>query len=357
MRRYRLNRRCQIRTIAAALLVLTAVLPSGVMAQGPPDLRSTSDASEIANEHLSHSSGRAVSMEGDELRAWTERVERIAGRVVAWYRRTPPYDRVTWGAMIACAGVGAFVVLERLVRLRRHKIMPPAFTARFMDRLHDGKLECGQALDHCELNPSPAARVALAAVRRWGRPTSDLERAVALAHRVETDRLRRNVGTLRRIAVLTPLLGLLGTLFALGRALEGVPAPSAHAHGDNLTVAAAPELGWGRALGATLAPLSAGVVIATISLVVYDGLLIRIEKLAGSLDQLGAETIDAIAMAAPVSTPTLGLASGELRAMHHRPESGRAGSVTRARSPHQPYFRLDDRTGMIRQTGEKPTGQ
>ena len=84
-----------------------------------------------------------------------------------------------------------------------------------MDRLHDGKLDCGQALDHCELNPSPAARVALAAVRRWGRPAADLERAVALAHRVETDRLRRNVGTLRRIAVLTPLLGLLGTLFAL----------------------------------------------------------------------------------------------------------------------------------------------
>ena len=101
--------------------------------------------------------------------------------------------------------------------------MPGAFTAQFLDRLHEGKLDCGRALDHCELNPSPAARVALAAVRRWGRPAADLERAVALAHRVETDRLRRNVGTLRRIAVLSALLGLLGTLFALGRALEGVP--------------------------------------------------------------------------------------------------------------------------------------
>ena len=40
------------------------------------------------------------------------------------------------------------------------------------------------------MNPSPAARVALAAVRRWGRPAVDLERAVALTHRGEADRLR-----------------------------------------------------------------------------------------------------------------------------------------------------------------------
>jgi biopolymer transport protein ExbB len=271
---------------------------------------------------------------------------------LAWYRRTPPADRVTWGGMIACAVLGALVVLERVVRLRRRKIMPPAFTARFMDRLHDGKLDCGQALDHCELNPSPAARVALAAVRRWGRPAADLERAVALAHRVETDRLRWNVGSLRRIAVLTPLLGLLGTLFALGRTLENAPAAATQANDAGAVAAAVPGLGWGPALATALTPLCAGIVIATLSLVAYDALLIRIEKLAGGLDRLGAETIDAIAMAAPVSTPTLALSAGEPRPTYLRPETGRAGSAPAVRSPHQPYFRLDDRTGMIRHAGD-----
>ena len=96
--------------------------------------------------------------------------------------------------------------------------------------------------------------------------------------------------------------------------------------------------------------------IATLSLVAYDGLLIRIEKLAGGLDRLGAETIDAIAMAAPVSTPTLALAPGEPRTTHLRPETGRAGPSSPARSPHQPYFRLDDRTGMIKHVGEHGIG-
>jgi biopolymer transport protein ExbB len=308
------------------------------------------------NEHLTHSSGVAVSNGGDEIRVLTARVERIARWAMAWYRRTPPSDRVTWGGMIACAALGALVVFERAARLRRRKIMPPAFTARFMDRLHDGKLDCGQALDHCELNPSPAASVALAAVRRWGRPATDLERAVALAHRVETERLRRNVGTLRRIAVLTPLLGLLGTLFALGRALENVPAGALQVNGEGVVAAAAPGFAWGPALAGALTPLSAGIVIATLSLVAYDGLLIRIETLAGGLDRLGAETIDAIAMVAPVSTPTLALAPVEPRTAHLRPETGRAGSATSARSPHQAYFRLDDRTGMIKHDDELGIG-
>jgi biopolymer transport protein ExbB len=356
MRRFRSNRRGDIRAIAATSLVLLTVISSRASAQGPQDPNPASAAPELADLHLTHSSGVAVSNGGDELRVLTARVERIARWALAWYRRTPPADRVTWGGMIACAALGALVVLERAVRLRRRKIVPPAFTARFMDRLHDGKLDCGQALDHCELNPSPAARVALAAVRRWGRPAADLERAVALAHRVETERLRRNVGSLRRIAVLTPLLGLLGTLFALGRALENLPAAAVQAYGNGLSAATAPGFAWGPALAGALTPLCAGIVIATLSLVAYDGLLIRIEKLAGGLDRLGAETIDAIAMAAPVSIPTLALAPGEPRHASLRPDTGRAGSSSSARSPHQPYFRLDDRTGMIRHDGEHGIG-
>jgi len=290
-------------------------------------------------------------------------LSRIGRWLVLWYGRTPPSDRVTWAGMTACAGLGLAVVLERLVRLRRHKIVPAAFTARFLDRLHEGKLDCGQALDHCELNPSPAARVALAAVRRWGRPAADLERAVALAHRVETERLRRNVGTLRRIAVLTPLLGLLGTLFALGHALEGVAevaAPGAGAGpGTSTSAAAAPTvsgIAWGPALSTALTPLSTGIVIAILALVAYDGLLIHIEKLAGGLDRLGAETIDAIAMTAPISPPAITLVPAPSRSFVSKREAAHGGSPAPARAPHQPQIRPDDGSDRVRRSGQQETG-
>jgi biopolymer transport protein ExbB len=214
------------------------------------------------------------------LDALLKRGERFGQMAVEWYRQTPPVDRVTWGGLGACGVLGFLVLAERTLVLRRRRVTPGNFLKRFRERLQDGKLDRGKALDLCELNPSPAARVALAAVRRWGRPVADIERAVALASRVETDQLRRNVGTLRRIAAMSPLLGLLGTLIATGRALS------------------VPGATWGPALGNSLIPLTSGVALAILALVAYDGLVGRVEKLANAIDRLGAETVDAIAMAA-----------------------------------------------------------
>ncbi len=260
---------------------------------------------------------------------------RLATWLADWYRRTPPPERVTWGGLVACGGLASCVLLERMLRLRQRRVVPSAFVARFVDHLHEGRLDCGQALDHCERNPSPAASVALAAVRRWGRPAGDLERAVAMAHRVEADRLRRNVATLRRAAALAALLGVLGTLFALGRALEALPAG----------VHAGPEAtAWGPAVAAALGPLSTGLIIATLALVAYDGVQSRVEQLAGALDRLGAETIEAIAMsraardhpdrdgpvAAPYPSSSQKLTNGRGRSERPRVDRARAADIRRA---------------------------
>ncbi len=238
------------------------------------------------------------------LDAAQRHLERVGKQALAWYRQTPPVDRITWGGLAGCTVLGLLVLGERLMQLRRRRVTPPDFLRRFRERLQDGRLDRGKALDLCELNPSPAARVALAAVKRWGRPVADLERAVTLASRVETDRLKRNVGTFRRIAAMAPLIGLLGTLIAAGRALS--------VGGAN----------WTAALGTALIPLTAGVALSILALVIYDGLVGRVEKLAGAIDRLAAETVDAIAMSSPQpAEPT--------QALH------RAGVEPR-RGPHMP---------------------
>ena len=240
---------------------------------------------------------------GPEFELVTRQARAFAGRAGAWYAKTPPADRIIWGGLLASAGLGAGVLFERLLRLRRRRVTPRDFMTRFLDRLRDGKLDSGKALDICELNSSPAARVALAAVRRWGRPVADLARAVAIAARVEADRLRRNVGTLRRIAALTPLLGLLGTLLSAGRALSAIGPASTPGS-------------WGPPLGAALSPLTAGVALAILALVVYDGLVGRIETLVGALDRLGAETVDSIAMATPPEPRKIEPRQGKPRGPH-----------------------------------------
>ncbi len=256
-----------------------------------------------------------------------ERVQvqaRVLGlRAVAWYRRTPPMERITWGGLAASALLGLGVALERSVRVRRGKIIPAAYVERFQRRLGDGQLDKGKALDYCELNPSPAARVSLAAIRRWGRPVADLERAVALARQLESDRLRRHIGTLRRVAALSPLIGLLGTLTAAGRTLAALT----------------PNTAWGPALAGALAPLTAGVALAILALVAYDGLVGRVEALAHDLDRIGAETVDAIALATAADT----------RQARTRGDAGGP-----ARSPHP--IRLPIPEDVVRQM-ERPSGR
>jgi biopolymer transport protein ExbB len=259
-------------------------------------------------------SGGAIDLDvlaGQARRAWDA--------AAAWYVRTPPADRVTYSGLTAAAGLALGVLLERSWRLRRRRTLPDDFTARFLERLQDGRLDRGKAQDYCELNPSPAARVALAAVKRWGRPVADLERAVGLAHRVEAERLRRHVGTLRRLAALAPLLGLLGTLATLSRTLTGLSGPTAPG-------AVAGAVAWGPALAAALWPLTSAVALATLALVAYDGLAGRVEQLSDALDRVGAETIDAIALALPLPS-------------EHRqtppPASTPADPTGPARTPHQ----------------------
>ncbi len=226
---------------------------------------------------------------GDLSMEIQRRTARIAGDVLVWYERTPAAERMAWGGLAACVALGGCVTLERLARLRRRAVVPNDFLARFVDRLHAGKLDGGQALDYCEMHPSPAARVALAAVRRWGRPAAELERAVDLAHRWESEQLRRNVGTLKRIAVLAPLLGLFGSLLVARRLL--------HQAGDQPIASAS--------MAEALGPLTFAVGLGVAAMVLNDVLATRVERLGAALDRLGAETIDAVAMTTVAAAPTL----------------------------------------------------
>ena len=215
--------------------------------------------------------------------------KRLAGEAAAWYQRTAPAARITWAGLAACATLGLMVVFERMIRLRRRKVVPRDFVNRFLARIQEGKLDRGKALDFCELNPSPAARVALGAIRRWDRPAIDQERVVSMTCRAESDRLRRNVGTLKRLAVLAPMIGLLGSLFAAERVLAAAAPGAGEAH-------------WGPGLAAALSPLTAGVALAIIALVAYDGLVGKIEAMVETLERIGVETMDAIAMSTPGET-------------------------------------------------------
>jgi len=251
------------------------------------------------------------------------RADRLIRMIGAWYEQTPPLERVSWGGLVACGLLGVFTLVNRLWMVRRSRVVPASFRSRLQARLTERNADWMQVLDYCELNPSPASRIILAPLRRWGRPMSELERSVSLATENEVSALRRHTDTLRRVAVLAPLIGLLGSLAQAGRTLN----------------AQEPGLPIGPAIAAALTPMICAVGLAILAVLAYDGIAGRIDTLATELDRIGLDTLEALG--------TVQANSGsEASARTHRPEPAspyqapfgvRPGAVAEPRTPSTAY--------------------
>ena len=253
----------------------------------------------------------------DGMDAARRRTDRILVRIREGYNRTSPNDRVWKAGLAACGILAVWTAAERSLLLRKNRVLPGGFETKFIARLREDRIDAGKATDFCELSPSPAGRMALAVVQRWGRPAADLERAATIAARIEADQLKRNVATLRRVSWLAPLIGLLGTL------------TSAASYFQNLTPEASAR--WSQGIAASLMPLISGAAVGAIAFVLYDGIMGKVEKLSNSLDRLGAETADAVAMLAQKPYPTAATSSP----VRGRGEADRPAEPQR--SPYQPH--------------------
>ena len=105
---------------------------------------------------------------------------------------------------------------ERILGLRRRKVLPPELIDG-LGRLADepGGFDPRKAYALCKRYPSAAANVVRAMLLKIGRPHAELENAVAEADRREAARLYTNVRWLGLAAGVTPLLGLLGTVWGM----------------------------------------------------------------------------------------------------------------------------------------------
>lgn len=119
-----------------------------------------------------------------------------------------------WG-IAACSIIMAAFFFERLIALRRSRIIPPPFVRRLLPQIREGKLDQEQAAALCKENGSPIARILGAAVSKWGRPAIEVEQATVDAGDRATYGLRTNLRVFSAIHTLGPLLGLVGTSFGI----------------------------------------------------------------------------------------------------------------------------------------------
>src|SRR5258705_1419241 len=178
--------------------------------------------------------------------------------------------------------IGFALILERSVALRRNKIIPRRFM-RDLKRIAPGGSEDREAaLRYCREHPSPIARVMAAGLRKLPQGHAVVERAVEDTGANEVQKLRRNMRMMYGVTVVTPMLGLLGTVWGMIDAFRVTASASGLGKPELLAK------GIYEALVCTLAALMVAIPI----LMIYYYFIAKIERLVGEMNEHSIDFAD-----------------------------------------------------------------
>lgn len=178
--------------------------------------------------------------------------------------------------------VGLVVFLERAWALRRSAIVPRDFAVEVQELLKQGRWQDAQTL--CRKSGSVAAEVALVAIAAKGQPRAQIKERIEEVGRREAAELERYSQVLGTVANVSPLLGLLGTVWGMILTFEVIQQ-------QGVGVVSSLAGGISQALITTLAGLSVGIP----ALVAYRWVLSRADELVMELEEVALAALDLLA--------------------------------------------------------------
>ncbi len=184
-------------------------------------------------------------------------------------------------AFILASVIGVWSVVERLVILRRRRVIPKAFVERFLMHLRAGRMDKNEAIAICHQNQSPMADVFMHGVRKWGRPSVEVEQAVLDGGERQVSQLKKGLRVLNGVSTLSPLIGLLGTVVGMIRSFNDIA--MAGAMGQTQTLA--------NGIALALLTTAVGLLIAIPAMAAYLYLAGRIDSIVMEMDRLGQELV------------------------------------------------------------------
>lgn len=182
---------------------------------------------------------------------------------------------------VAASVIALWCGIERLVLLRRRRVIPRTFVDRFLQHLRTGRMDKPNAIAVCQQDGSPMADVFLHGVRKWGKPSVEVEQAVIDGGERQVAILRKRLRVLNGVATLCPLIGLLGTVFGMIESFNDIARSNAMGQAE--------QLAGGIAMA--LLTTAAGLMIAIPSLAAYMYLAGRVDALVVEMDRLGQELV------------------------------------------------------------------
>lgn len=177
--------------------------------------------------------------------------------------------------------ISVWFAIERVVVLRRTRVIPPNFVGPFLESLRKGKLDDKTALALCEKHDCPIAAVFAHGIYKWGRPSVEVEQAIIDGGERQVGQLRKHLRVLNGVATVTPLLGLLGTVVGMIQAFNDIASAGAMGKADQLAAG----------IAVALLTTAIGLTIAIPSLIMFMYLSGRVESLVMEMDELSLKVV------------------------------------------------------------------
>jgi biopolymer transport protein ExbB len=184
--------------------------------------------------------------------------------------------------ILLCSVIGGAVFLERVTYFYRSTIRVGEFMRGLANliqhrRWAEAQMECASTI-------SPVARVIHAAILRHDAPRSELKEIVQEAGQLEVPRLERRLAVLGTMALLTPMIGLLGTVTGLIDAFVNISSQSGFASSTDIS----------NGIYQSLLTTAAGLAVAIPCAVAYCYVSARVNALMHDMERAGIEIVNLI---------------------------------------------------------------
>ena len=124
---------------------------------------------------------------------------------------------VSWLLLVASILIMAFAI-EAVIKIRVARLAPPAVYAQLKDAFVSGNYP--QAVQICVANPCYLTRIVQAGLERLGRGRDAAEKAMGEMTAKEINDLKSNINDLSVIGVVSPMVGLTGTVIGMMKAFK-----------------------------------------------------------------------------------------------------------------------------------------
>ena len=182
---------------------------------------------------------------------------------------------------LAIASILALTLgLERFIALSKDRILPPAFLEGLV-KAWESDPTGKEAIAYCDESGGAVGHIFKAGIRRSEAGPEAVEKAIEDVGSREANKMKRSLRPLQVIAAVSPLLGLLGTVYGMIDAFQ----KTATSGGTAKTAMLA------EGIYEALVTTAAGLTIAIPTLLLYQFLLGRVDKLIDEIDEAGTEFI------------------------------------------------------------------